>query len=604
MGACLNTRKFPALRASARPCAPNRLAASIGAAFLVAASPLPASTFTVTTNADTGAGSLRATIAAAHADATPPTKVDFAASVTSPITLTTGEIGVTKSMTIQGPGADKLTISGVEGSRILNVNNPSTSALISVAVSGLTLTGANPFANGGAIYAYRTNLSISACVITGNSGYNGGGVYLAGDFSHHLYPNLTIGDSTFSGNIAIKGGGGVSANVTGAVNIDNVTFDQNHAGNGGGGLALHTASDPASSVTLTHSSITNNKGSLAALGGGGGGYIWNFNSSTVDQCVVSGNTSGADGGGLSFPRGSQTITNSTISGNTAVGRGGGIYRFFGPGLTISDSRLLGNTAAKGGGAFVDATPLVMHRTLVSGNTASNGYGGGLSLGWSYYASNLKNALLDTSTFVANSASGAGGGIAIDDEPNSGQQTVLQNLTIAGNSASVGGGIAVNDRSVSPTLSWLTVADNTAATGGGIAVANFLGPVAATAVTPTLHDSIVAKNIATTANPDVSGKFTANFNFFSDTTGATLLGNSGNQTGDPQLGPLGDYGGPTPTKLPKAGSLALDHGDPAPVSPPASDQRGDTRVVNARVDIGADERRGSEDTIFLDSLEGY
>lgn len=595
-------RKFLTRRASAPPCAPNRLAAGIGAAFLVATFPLPASTFTVTTNADTGPGSLRALIAAAHADATPPTIVDFAAGVTSPITLSTGEIGITKSMTIQGPGADKLTINGVAGSRILSINNPSTSALISVGVSGLTLTGGNPLADGGAIDAYRANLSISASVISGNSGYNGGGVYLAGDFTHHLYPTLTISDATFSGNNAVKGGGGASGNITGAVNIDNATFDQNVAGNGGGGLALHTGS--TNSVALTNSSITNNHGSLAAISSGGGAYIWNFNSSTVDHCVISGNTSATDGGGLSFPRGSQTITSSTISGNTATGRGGGIYHFSGPGLTISDSRLIGNTAENGGGAFVNASPLVMHRTLVSGNTATNGYGGGLSLGSSYYASNAKNALLDTSTFVANFASGAGAGIAIDDEPNSGQQTVLQNLTIAGNGAIVGGGIAVNDRSVTPTLSWLTVAGNTASTGGGIAVANFIGPVATTPVTPILHDSIVAENLILTADPDLSGKFTANYNFFSDTTGATLLGNTGNQTGDPQLGSLGDYGGPTPTKLPKAGSLAIDHGDPAPVGPPAGDQRGDARVVNARVDIGADERRSSEDTIFIDSLEGY
>jgi len=41
--------------------------------------------------------------------------------VTSPITLTSGQIVIDKGLTIQGPGANLLTISGNNSSRVFNV---------------------------------------------------------------------------------------------------------------------------------------------------------------------------------------------------------------------------------------------------------------------------------------------------------------------------------------------------------------------------------------------------------------------------------------------------------------------------------------------------
>src|SRR6516162_4592002 len=59
------------------------------------------------------------------------------------------------------------------------------------------------------------------------------------------------------------------------------------------------------------------------------------------------------------------------------------------------------------------------------------------------------------------------------------------------------------------------------------------------------------------------------------------------TADPMLGPLGNYGGPTPTLALLAGSPALDTGSnaliPAGVT---TDQRGFPRISNGTVDVGA------------------
>ena len=73
------------------------------------------------------------------------------------------------------------------------------------------------------------------------------------------------------------------------------------------------------------------------------------------------------------------------------------------------------------------------------------------------------------------------------------------------------------------------------------------------------------------------------------------------TSDPQLGSLGNYGGPTLTKLPKVGSPVINAGDPT--GAPGTDQRGLPRTAPT-VDIGADQRQAVEDTIFLDTFEGY
>src|SRR5262249_38682295 len=76
------------------------------------------STLTVTNNADSGAGSLRAQIAAAN----PGDTIDFAPYVHS-ITLTGGQLVIAKDLTIDGPGANRLTVSGNNASRVFDIGS-------------------------------------------------------------------------------------------------------------------------------------------------------------------------------------------------------------------------------------------------------------------------------------------------------------------------------------------------------------------------------------------------------------------------------------------------------------------------------------------------
>src|SRR5712692_3801918 len=80
---------------------------------------LPAATITVTSTADSGAGSLRATLASAADGDT----INFA--VTGTILLTSGELEVSKSVNILGPGANNLALDGNQASRVLAVSGAS-----------------------------------------------------------------------------------------------------------------------------------------------------------------------------------------------------------------------------------------------------------------------------------------------------------------------------------------------------------------------------------------------------------------------------------------------------------------------------------------------
>src|SRR5436190_23129791 len=65
------------------------------------------STFTVDTLADSGTGSLRAAITAANANPGADV-VEFAHGLRGTVGLTSGELGITDDLRIDGPGANKL----------------------------------------------------------------------------------------------------------------------------------------------------------------------------------------------------------------------------------------------------------------------------------------------------------------------------------------------------------------------------------------------------------------------------------------------------------------------------------------------------------------
>src|SRR5262245_52276368 len=94
------------------------------------------STFTVLNLADSGEGSLRQAVLDANSPAFPGLDViRFAPAVRGTIGLTTGQLSITDALTIDGPGADRLAISGSHQSLIFSISGGAT-----VAIAGLTIT--------------------------------------------------------------------------------------------------------------------------------------------------------------------------------------------------------------------------------------------------------------------------------------------------------------------------------------------------------------------------------------------------------------------------------------------------------------------------------
>src|SRR5262249_7405659 len=87
--------------------------------------------------------------------------ITFAPAVHGTITLTSGELQVHHNLTIIGPGAGMLSVSGGGAFRVLEVFAGTT-----VSVSGLTLTGGNADIGGGLRNAGI--LTLTDCTITGN----------------------------------------------------------------------------------------------------------------------------------------------------------------------------------------------------------------------------------------------------------------------------------------------------------------------------------------------------------------------------------------------------------------------------------------------------
>jgi predicted outer membrane repeat protein len=287
------------------------------------------STLTVTNNLDSGSGSLRAEINKAHSGDT----IVFAPSLDGQtITLTSGELLLKKNLTITGPGAGQLTISGGGVSRVFEVGSK-----FQLALSGLTLSGGKlgvgSSLNGGAISNdVGATLTVSGCTLSNNStAYNGGAIYNAG--------TATVTNSILSGDFAGNGGGicndaGATLKVSGCTLSGNST---NSAYVGGGAI------DNRGSATISNCTLSNNAAKGPDYGFGYGGAIGNEagGTMTVSGCTLSNNTAGGRGGAI-YNAGTMTVTGCTLSGNSDSS-GGTIYAYYGT-LYVGTSHFSGGPA--------------------------------------------------------------------------------------------------------------------------------------------------------------------------------------------------------------------------------------------------------------------
>jgi hypothetical protein len=601
------------------------------------------STFVVLNLNDSGAGSLRQAIA--QADGTPgPNEIDFATGLSGTITLTGGQLTIANNdMTIVGPGADQLSVSGHNTSRVFEVDS------VTAAISGLTVTGGSAPSNnnnGGGLYNNGGAVTIAGCAISGNSASLGGGLYnynatmtvanstisdnsaaYGGGLYNNSYNNTsmaTITDSTISGNTAASSGGGLDnnngglgSNNGGMISIAGCAISGNSASLGGGlhsyggmvtiassmisdnsainGGGLYCVGKVGSLVTITGSSISDNSAEDSA------GLANNGGTMTITDSTISDNSATGDGvagGGVdNYSDSTLTIIRSTISGNSASVFGGGIDNIDGAtativGSTISNNRADGDGAHSplGGGIYSYNATVMIADSTISDNAAA--YGGGL---YNNSYNNTSMATITASTFSGNTALQDGGGLA----NNVGATLTITGSTISGNTAyGNGGGLHNYDGTVMVTSS--TISDNSAINGGGLSNNSGALTITDSSISNnsimnsgygggidnnsamTVRNTIIAGNTASNG-PDVYGNL--------GSQGYNLIGNPQDMTGwvdtdllhvDPMLGPLQDNGGPTRTMALLPGSPALDAGDPTQLG--VADQRGVVRTGG--VNIGA------------------
>lgn len=325
-------------------------------------------------------------------------------------------------------------------------------------------------------------------------------------------------------------------------------------------------------------------GNATATGGDGGngadGAALGANGRDGGNATATGGDGGSAAGGAVFNRGSLEVVLSTLTDNAAVGgTGGNASATGGDGGAGGDGGLTGgnggdggdatatggDAGSAGGGAIVNVgDELVVRTSTVSGNEAVEGVGG-------------------TATAKGGQPGAAGTGVVPGSPGSAGSTTEASGEDGQG----TGGGIASARETA--RLVDATVTANKASGGSNLAGE---GGGAITARSTIVSDGEGGENCAGETSSEgynIDSGESCEFNRATD-----------QESTDPDLAPLEDNGGPTPTHLPGATSPAIDQGAPGGLF---IDQRGVLRPIDLPSvedaaggdgsDVGAVERRQDE-----------
>jgi hypothetical protein len=303
------------------------------------------STFQVTNLSDSntsGSGSLRDAITQANT-AGGTNIITFSASGTILLNGGFGSLpAITNNLTIQGPGSSILTVqrpsANPQNFVIITINAGST-----VAISGLTITGGNNTSSDGGAIENLGVLTLSDCVLTGNTVSNSSRPTYGGAIDNQ--GALSVDQCTFSNNKALS------------------TYAGNPYGYGGA-IANRYNSAHDHLVVISRSTLQNNSATL-------GGVIDSY--------------------------GIVQINGSTLNGNSSLSNGGALENRVGAQLTVVDSTITGNTAANKGGGVRNLGTLQIVNSTISGNKATTLYGGGISQEPNNGSNDLRNTIVANNT---------------------------------------------------------------------------------------------------------------------------------------------------------------------------------------------------------------
>jgi hypothetical protein len=237
-------------------------------------------TITVTSTADSGAGSLRQAIL----DAAAGDMIDFALTLPATIRLTGEELLIDKDLTIAGPGAAELTILDTSCNFLQTIEMSSN---VTVTMSGATIIGGKCFAGQTVAINLGATVTMSDITVTGGTCPDCGGPNSIAAISN--YGTLTLDKCSVSRNSADEYGaaaGGIFND--GTLTIGNSTISDNLCNYGVAGIL---STDGI--LTISNSTISGNYSEFATF-------------SDLDPPT-------SPGGGILGGGGTVTVTGSTIS---------------------------------------------------------------------------------------------------------------------------------------------------------------------------------------------------------------------------------------------------------------------------------------------------
>ncbi len=430
---------------------------------------------------------------------------------------------------------------------------------------------------------------------TANPNVVGGGGIFADGIISFTFDASTISSNSAQGGRDGDGGAGGSAGASGLVGGAGGDAGSNLVAVGGGGLEYQNYNSTDGTLRITNSTIESNSATAGASSKGGAGGSGNIGGKGGSG------TDGRDtfGGGISFGGGTRqfsttsslqvTITGSTITTNFSGAGSGSSGGAGGIGIATGGAGGIGGRGGIGTGGAISITQgsiifpvnstviYSVANSTIAANSADGGAGGNGGAGGSSLNGKGGNG--------GNSGSAIGGGISADGSAvlNLIDTTIAANGTskaIAG-TAGAAGAAPVPGTAGAAGVGGLD-------SGGGLAIT----PNGATPVVK-ISNSLFAFNGATTGD-NISGAITTSKNNLVEVAdGSTGLSTAnGDLFGtraaflDSKLSTtLANNGGPTKTIALLTGSPAIDAGSNADASG-TTDQRGLTRIVNGRVDIGA------------------
>jgi len=275
---------------------------------------------------------------------------------------------------------------------------------------------------GGVFIASGTFIMNGSSSVSGNKcdgGGNGGGVYVTnGTFI--MGENTSVKDNTAD---KFRSSGGGVCIVGGEFTMEKNAIVSGNRSIDGGGVYVHVYVGGSSTMRNDANSVFTIRDNAAVSsnstgnGGYGGGLLVNWGIINIEGGTISNNISDVGGGICFYPsyypssyRGnflnSIIIKGGTISNNTARKGGGGIYFDveYGGSFTMVDGSITGNTASNGNGGGVGIVNgnFTMTGGSITGNTALNGSGGGVS----------GNFTMQGGTLSGNTSTGQGGGVYV------------------------------------------------------------------------------------------------------------------------------------------------------------------------------------------------